>query len=137
MGQRDALALEISQFFPLTVGLALAAMAAPKAPRHRAAHRVAVAEDVEAGGQATNVRMYPFEFGQDAFGPGFAWRFEQQAATFGWRNIMQGAVVGEDRAAQAAANQLVGGDDIAEAGTVVENVIPGGRGTVAFFGEVR
>ena len=116
MGKRQVAIAKIGHFFALTV---------EEASGRRAAHGVAVAEDVEARGQLADVRMHPFHLGEDAFDPDLARRFEQQAAPFSRCHVVQGTVIGEHRATQVTANQLMGGADVTEAGAVVEEGWPG------------
>lgn len=84
MGKRQVAIAKIGHFFALTV---------EEASGRRAAHGVAVAEDVEARGQLADVRMHPFHLGEDAFDPDLARRFEQQAAPFSRCHVVQGTVI--------------------------------------------
>ena len=107
-----------------------------EAAGHRSAHGVAVAIDIEAGGQATDVGVDGGQFAQDAVGPAFTRRLEQQTPAGGGGDITEGAVVGKDGTGQAAADKLVGSYDVAQPGAVVKHVVPGRWRAAALFREV-
>ena len=99
----------------LEAGLSKAARIS-RSPPHRLpgiGRRMAwLAENVEAGGKAADIGMDSFQLRQDALGPGLPRGFEEPAAAFRRFDLAQGAVVGEYGARQAAADELVGGDDV-------------------------